>query len=182
MESATNELMDEFDEMEATDVVTELVDLINLMAAQSGTPTFQELIGRKIQEYAQFTNQLLVADSDEAVKAILEAHPDALLLNDRIQQYIKLANRGIVDINPSEVLKQHVYNQVVQEVSEKASGVMLTNLDQDVDHSDFLQLSDSIISGAAASQVLGGVKFWAMPDVLSVDKYPLVHPLSSTKH
>lgn len=167
---------------DATDIVALVIDTVNDMASKTGTPTFQDMVGRRIQKYARFTNELMQAETQGSVLKIVSEHGDAKELNDKVQLYIKLAKRGIVTIDPSELICTHIYNETVRAVSDQESGDMLCGLDQELDYSDFIVVTDSIVLGAAAAQLLGGVKFWATPDVLPAEQYALVHSISSTKH
>ena len=164
------------------DIVQMVISTLNEMAEESGTPTFQDMVGARIKGYAAFTNRVIAAESSAAVATIINDHVPAKELNDKVQHYIKLAHRGIVSIDPSENVRQHVYNPIVQEISDEDSAELLLGEGADIDYADFSSVVKNVVTGAAAAQLLGGIKFWADPGILNPEQYALVHPISSTKH
>lgn len=167
---------------EAADIIQLVISTLNDLAAETGTPNFQELVAHRIKEYAHFTNSVMQASSSSAVESIIRENEDAKELNDKVQQYIKLAHRGLVSINPSELIRVHVYNPLVQEISDHESGLLVSEGDGDTDYSDFSEVVHSVVISTAAAQLLGGIKYWAEMDAISPEQFALVHPISSTRH
>lgn len=167
---------------DVANIVHLVISSLNEMAEESGTPNFQEMVSARIKAYAAFTNRVIAAESSAALHVIINDHVSAKELNDKVQHYIKLADRGIVTIDPSEIIQQHVYNPMVQEISDDESAEMLLGAGPEIDYSDFSSVVRNVVAGAAAAQLLGGVKFWADPSILNPEQYALVHPISSTKH
>lgn len=173
---------EELGSSEVADIVQMVIESIDGIAADTDGPGFQEIVGARIKQYAEFTNRIMSAETSAETNAIIGEYPAAKELNDKVQEYIKLANRGIVTIDPSENVRQHVYHALVQEISDEESAALMAGLDKEIDYSDFHCVANNVITSAAAGQLLGGIKFWADIDVLGPEEYALVHPISSTKH
>lgn len=161
------------------DVIAQVLKTVEDQASEGLVPSFQDMVGSRIKGYAQFTNQLIQADSPHAMEAIVDEHVQAKEMNDEIQRYLRLNERAIVDIDPAETIKFHIYHPAVQFVSKDTFGI---DLDDEPDASNFYDLLDRIVLSAAVSQVLGGIKYWISPEILQPDDYALVHNLSSTIH
>lgn len=170
------------DVQEVADIVQMVIGTLDEMAEENGSPTFQEMVGARIKAYAAFTTRIITAESSDAVHIIIGDHISAKELNDKVQHYLKLADRGIVTIDPSENVRRHIFHPLVQEISDEESAAMLLGEMPDIDYSDFQDVARSVVTGAAAAQMLGGIKFWADMDTLQPDQYALVHPISSTRH
>lgn len=164
------------------DIVSLVISTINDMAEEGAGPTFQQLIEIRIKEYAEFTKSLIVAESQAQVAAVVREHDDAKVLNDKIQQYVKLSERGLVTINPSDIIKTFICNPIVQTVSDADSATLLIGWETETIPNEFLDIVDRVVIGAAAAQLLGGIQFWIEPNVLSPTNYALVHSISSTRH
>lgn len=164
------------------DIVSLVISTINDMAEEAGSPTFQQLIEIRIKDYAEFTKSLIFAESSAQVAAVVREHDDAKILNDKIQQYVKLSERGLVTINPSDIIRSFIWNPIVQTVSDEESATLLIEWETETIPDEFFDVVDRVVVGAAAAQLLGGIQFWIEPNVLSPTNYALVHSISSTRH
>lgn len=172
----------EYEVEDSADIIQMVITTLAQLSEEHGTPTFGEMISARIKGYAAFTNRVIAAESSATLHTIIDDHVSAKQLNDKVQQYIKLAERGIVTIDPSDVIRQHVYHPMVQEVSDEGSAALLLCEGPDIDYSDFDDVVHTVVTGAAAAQLLGGIKYWTEETALQPEQYALVHPISSTKH
>lgn len=164
------------------DIVQLVISTMNEMAEDGEGPSFQEMIERRIAGYAAFAKELIFSESATQVPTIIRAHEDAKKLNDKIQQYVKLADRGLVTIRPADIIQEYIFHPRVQVVSDEGSAKLILEWETETIPSDFLEIVDRIVLGAAAAQLLGGITFWLEPTEPTATNYALVHSLSSTKH
>lgn len=165
-----------------SNVIQMVISTIEEMSRDGEGPSFQDMVGEEIMEYAQFTKQLAIAESSLDATAVIAMHPGAKALNDKVQQYLKLADRGLVTINPSPTIQSHIYHPLVREVSDEEAGQLMAGMMDEEFPNEFIELVERIVISVAAGQLLGGIQFWIEETTLTPNQFALVHPISSTKH
>lgn len=165
---------------EVQEAVDELMSTINAEIACGNLPSMDEMVSNLLIHYAEFTHAILDSTSMSEVDEAIQEYPEAVEFNNHVQFYVALEDRGLMELNPSENVRPHVYNQIIRYVAQEA--VAKTFAHPMVRFDDFEESLKRIVKGVAVNHLLKPTRSLPDPEILNPDKYPLVHPKSSTMH
>lgn len=148
-------------------------------SVENDGPSITDLVTQNISDYAAFTSSILSCSSMSDIDEIVHEFPAQKLINDHIQAYILLAERGVVEINPSENAKHHVEHAILRHIGSVGAREIVSQFADDIEEDNPEVIFARIIRGMTVQSILRVSNFC---ETLAPHKYPLVHSQSKTIH